>query len=52
MDNVKEDLKEKNDDLTMSGEATRKRDLKESCKSLTVNTLMDEIEREKKRRRK
>jgi len=52
MDNVKEDLKEKSIDLTMIGEATRNRGLEESCKSLIVSTLMEEIEREKKRRRK
>jgi len=36
----------------MIGEATRNRGLEESCKSLIVSTLMEEIEREKKRRRK
>src|SRR6218665_1654404 len=52
MDNVKEDLKEKSVDLTMIGEATTNRGLDEFCKSLIVSTLMEEIKREKKRRRK
>jgi len=47
MDNVREDLKEKNIDLTPGiGEATRNRGLKESCKSLFVSTLMEERKEE------
>ena len=42
MDNVREDLKERNIDLTRIGEATRNRGLEESCKSLIVSTLMEE----------
>ena len=46
MDNLREDLKEKNIDLTRIGEATRKRGLEESCKSLIVSTLMEERKEE------
>ena len=44
MDNVREDPKEKNFDLTRIGEATRNREI---WRSLIVSTLMEE----KKRRR-
>src|SRR6218665_2025859 len=46
MDNVKEDMKEKNNDLTRIGEATRNRGLVESYKSLIVSSLMEERKEE------
>ena len=42
IDNVREDPKEKNNDLTRIGEVTRNRGLEESCKSLVVSSLMEE----------
>jgi len=49
MDNFREDLKEKNIDLTRIGETTRsKRGLEKSCKSLTIISLMEDRKEEKK----
>jgi len=49
MDNVREDLKEKNIDSTRIGEATRNREFWRSlnCKSLIVSTLMEERKEER-----
>ena len=51
IDNVREDLKEKNIDLTRIGEATRNREvwtLEEACKSLIVSALMEEKKEERR----
>ena len=50
MDNIREDLKEKNIDGTRIGEVNRKRGLDEPCKSLIVSTLMEEREKEDRSR--
>jgi len=46
MDNVREDLKEKDINLTRIGKATRNREVWRSCKNLIVSTLMEERKEE------
>ena len=50
MDNVREDLREKNIDLTRMGEATRNKGLEKSYKSLIVSSLMEEQKEKKKKK--
>ena len=49
MDNVREDLKEKNIDLTRIGEATRNREVWRNLVRVIVSTLMEERKEERRR---